>query len=168
MYDFHKDIYRWRELLPLDMVSNEKIEPNIFKDALKIIQSGHLKITNKLNELFGKKYIAEFTKESAQFKQEKVDKDKSNVISIEAVKAEEYVNTATDFLQNKAGQLENTKKHTLEITMDSNNDVHSMNCSCIEYQKTHLKKGPCVHIIALLKEIYRQEFKKSEEENGNR
>ena len=67
-----------------------------------------------------------------------------------------------------SGQLENTKKHTLEITMDSNNDVHSMNCSCIEYQKTHLKKGPCVHIIALLKEIYRQEFKKSEEENGNR
>lgn len=168
MYDFHKDIYRWRELFPLDMVSKEKIEPKIFKDALKIIQSGQLKITNKLNELFGKKYIAEFTKESAQFKQEKVDKDKSNVISIGAVKAEEHVNTATDFLQNWAGQSENTKKHTLEITMDSNNDVHSMNCSCIEYQKTHLKKGPCVHIIALLKEIYRQEFKNSEEENGNR
>ena len=43
-----------------------------------------------------------------------------------------------------------------------------MNCSCIEYQKTHLKKGPCVHIIALLKEIYRQESNISEEDNGNR
>ena len=165
MYDFHKDIYRWRELFPLDMVSKEKIEPKIFKDALKIIQSGQLTITNQLNEIFGKRYIAEVSKKSAQSTQEKTDKNKSNVISIDTVKAEEYV---TDFIQNKLEQAENTKKHTLEITLDSNNDVHSMNCSCIEYQKTHLKKGPCVHIIALLKEIYRQESNNSEKDNGNR
>ena len=54
MYDFHKVIYRWRELFPLDMVSKEKIEPKIFKDALKISQSGQLTITNQTNEVFGK------------------------------------------------------------------------------------------------------------------
>lgn len=167
MYDFHKDIYRWRELFPLEMVSKEKIEPKIFKDALKIIQSGQLTITNQLNELFGKKYIAEVTKESVQSTKEKTDKNKSNVISIDNSKTPEYV-FATDFLQIKQKKAENTIKHKLEITLDSNNDVHSMNCSCIEYQKTHLKKGPCVHIIALLKEIYRQESKNSGEDNGNR
>ena len=168
MYDFHKDIYRWRELFPLDMVSKEKIEPKIFKDALKIIQSGQLTITNQTNEVFGKKYIAEVTNESAKPSQKETNENIPNVISIDTVKAEEYVNTATDFLQNKVEQAKNPKKHTLEITLDSNNDVHSMNCSCIEYQKTHLKKGPCVHIIALLKEIYRQESNNSEEDNGNR
>lgn len=168
MYDFHKDIYRWRELFPLDMVSKEKIEPKIFKDALKIIQSGQLTITNQTNELFGKKYIAEVTNESAKPKQKETNENKPNVISIDTVKAAEYVNTATDFLQNKVEQAKNPKKHTLEITLDSNNDVHSMDCSCIEYQKTHLKKGPCVHIIALLKEIYRQESNNSHEDNGNR
>ena len=168
MYDFHKDIYRWRELFPLDMVSKEQIEPKIFKDALKIIQSGQLTITNQTNELFGKKYIAEVTNESAKPKQKETNENKPNVISIDTVKAAEYVNTATDFLQNKVEQAKNPKKHTLEITLDSNNDVHSMDCSCIEYQKTHLKKGPCVHIIALLKEIYRQESNNSHEDNGNR
>jgi len=168
MYDFHKDIYRWRELFPLDMVSKEKIEPKIFKDALKIIQSGQLLITNQTNELFGKKYIAEVTNESAKPKQKETNENKPKVISIDTVKAAEYVNTATDFLQNKVEQAKNLKKHTPEITLDSNNDVHSMNCSCVEYQKTHLKKGPCVHIIALLKEIYRQESNNSEEDNGNR
>lgn len=168
MYDFHKDIYRWRELFPLDMVSKEQIEPKIFKDALKIIQSGQLTITNQTNELFGKKYIAEVTNESAQAEQKETNENKPNVISIGTVKAAEYVNTTTDFLQNKVEQVKSPKKHTLEIALDSNNDVHSMNCSCIEYQKTHLKKGPCVHIIALLKEIYRQESNNSEEDNGNR
>ena len=168
MYDFHKDIYRWRELFPLDMVSKEQIEPKIFKDALKIIQSGQLTITNQTNEVFGKKYIAEVTNESAQPEQKETNENKPTVISIGTVKAAEYVNTATDFLQNKVEQSKSPKKHTLEITLDSNNDVHSMNCSCIEYQKTHLKKGPCVHIIALLKEIYRQESNNSEEDNGNR
>ena len=131
MYDFHKDIYRWRELFPLDMVSKEKIEPKIFKDALKIIQSGQLTITNQTNEVFGKKYIAEVTNESAKPSQKETNENIPNVISIDTVKAEEYVNTATDFLQNKVEQAKNPKKHTLEITLDSNNDVHSMNCSCI-------------------------------------
>ena len=73
MYDFHKDIYRWRELFPLDMVSKEQIEPKIFKDALKIIQSGQLTITNQTNELFGKKYIAEVTNESPQPEQKETN-----------------------------------------------------------------------------------------------
>ena len=60
------------------------------------------------------------------------------------------------------------EKHKLEIMLDTNNDVRSMNCSCIEYQKTHLKKGPCVHIIALLKEIYRQESNYSGEVDESR
>lgn len=171
MYDFHKDIYRWRELFPLDMVSKEMVEPKIFKDASAIIQSGQLTITNQINELFGKKYIAEVAKESVQSTQEtqeEIVKSQSNVISIDAVKAADHVNTATDFFQNKEKRAECTKKHTLEVMLDSNNDIHSMNCNCIEYQKTHLTKGPCVHIIALLKEIYRQEFNHDGEDNGNR
>lgn len=171
MYDFHKDIYRWRELFPLDMVSKEKVEPKIFKDALKIIQSGQLTITNQISELFGKKYIAEVSKESAQSTQETLKesvKNKSNVISIGAVKAADYIQTSTDFLQNKIERAGGIKKHSLEIMLDTNNDVHSMNCSCIEYQKTHLKKGPCVHIIALLKEIYRQESNYSGEADESR
>ena len=46
---------------------------------------------------YSKKYIAEVTNESAKPSQKETNENIPNVISIDTVKAEEYVNTATDF-----------------------------------------------------------------------
>ena len=121
MYDFHKDIFRWRELFPLEMISKEKVEPKIIKKALKIINNGQLTITNRTNDFFENKYTAEVTVPSKKAKQ---------------------------------GTKEN--KYQLEVELDEDNNPKKMNCSCVEFQKTHLKKGACCHIVALLKKIYEE------------
>jgi len=121
MYDFHKDIFRWRELFPLEMISKEKVEPKIIKDAMKIINGGHLSITSRINDFFENKYTAEVTLPNKK----------------------EHQNTES-------------RKHLLEVELDGDNNPKKMLCSCIEYQKTHLKKGACSHIVALLKEIYQE------------
>ena len=42
------------------------------------------------------------------------------------------------------------------MELDEDNNPNKMNCSCVEFQKTHLKKGACCHIVALLKKIYEE------------
>ena len=39
----------------------------------------------------------------------------------------------------------------MELNFDKDGRVQKMNCSCIEFKKTSLKKGPCSHLIALMK-----------------
>ena len=39
----------------------------------------------------------------------------------------------------------------MELNFDMDGRVQKMNCSCIEFKKTSLKKGPCSHLIALMK-----------------
>ena len=105
MYDFHKKIYRWRELFEFtSRKSNQKTNKNLIK-AQKIISSGKLQgryteVSEKGKKLFGS-YMG-------------------------------------------------TKKESMWVEFDLDGRAVKSECSCYEYKKTKLSKGPCAHLIALI------------------
>ena len=109
MFDFHKKIYRWRELFPEELIPKDLKEDPKIKNALKILEANKLNITEKTKNDQGLHVKAMIQKPKAQ-----------------------------DFFD-------------LELNFDKDGRAVKMNCSCIEFKKTSLKKGPCSHLIALMK-----------------
>jgi len=128
MFDFHKKIYRWRELFPKDLIPKDLSENPTITKALKILESNKLKIKEKTKNEQGLYVKASLPK-----------KNKDVVVNI-ADKTYLHKPKSRDFFD-------------MELNFDKDGRVQKMNCSCIEFKKTSLKKGPCSHLIALMKTV---------------
>ena len=116
MYDFHKKIYRWRELFPADFIPPSKTENPRLKKALKLIEQEKIAILNRTSEAEGVCVNGHTLQKSPQ---------------------------------------------TISIRFDVDGRAIKSKCSCYEFKKTGLSKGPCEHLIALMK------LNELEEENKN-
>ena len=116
MYDFHKKIYRWRELFPADFIPPSKTENPRLKKALKLIDQEKIAILNRTSEAEGVCVNGHTLQKSPQ---------------------------------------------TISIRFDVDGRAIKSKCSCYEFKKTGLSKGPCEHLIALMK------LNELEEENEN-
>ena len=116
MYDFHKKIYRWRELFPADFIPPSKTENPRLKKALKLIEQEKIAILNRTSEAEGVCVDGHTLQKSPQ---------------------------------------------TISIRFDVDGRAIKSKCSCYEFKKTGLSKGPCEHLIALMK------LNELEEENKN-
>ena len=126
MFDFHKKMYRWRELFPEKLIPKDLKESPKIKNALKILAANKLNITEKTKNDQGLYVKAVIPK-----------KNKETVVSILDSKFPPKPR-AQDFFH-------------MELNFDKDGRAIKMNCSCIEFKKTSLKKGPCSHLIALMK-----------------
>jgi len=126
MFDFHKKIYRWRELFPEDLIPKDLSENPTITKALKILESNQLKIKENIKNEQGLYVKASLPK-----------KNKDVVVNIADKKYLHKPKSIDCF--------------DMELNFDMDGRVQKMNCSCIEFKKTSLKKGPCSHLIALMK-----------------
>ena len=126
MFDFHKKIYRWRELFPEDLIPKDLNENPTITKALKILESNKLKIWEKTKNEQGLYVMASLPK-----------KNKDVVVNI-----------ADKTYLHKPKSIDH---FYMELNFDADGRVQKMNCSCIEFKKTSLRKGPCSHLIALMK-----------------
>ena len=107
MFDFHNNIYRWRELFPSHLIPKNEEENDTLKKAKLLIKTNNLAILDK--------------------------KETEKGISFRAT---------------KGGGKKNTE---MTLTLNPDGRAIDMNCSCYVYQRTKLRKGPCHHLIALMK-----------------
>lgn len=134
MFDFHKKFYRWRELFPENLIPKDMKENPAIKKAIKILKADEMTIEqkNKNSEgsLFIKGSINKIKKEDVTFLRDKESPDKS----------------------------EGKDSFDMELTFDPDGRATKMNCSCIEFTRTSMKKGPCSHLIALMKKSQKDEL----------
>ena len=102
------------------------LRSNDLKNALKILAANKLNITERTKNDQGLYVKAVIPK-----------KNKETVVSILDSKFPPKPR-AQDFFD-------------MELNFDKDGRAIKMNCSCIEFKKTSLKKGPCSHLIALMK-----------------
>ncbi|MBI80391.1 MAG: hypothetical protein CMD85_00030 [Gammaproteobacteria bacterium] len=106
MYDFHKNIYRWRELFPADFIPPNKTDNPRLKKALKLIDQDQIAISDRTSGAEG--------------------------VCIE-------------------GRTLQKTSQKVSIKFDIDGRAVKSECSCYEFKKTGLSKGPCEHLIALMK-----------------
>tara|TARA_B100000029_G_scaffold303985_1_gene296817 strand:- start:1192 stop:2919 length:1728 start_codon:yes stop_codon:yes gene_type:complete len=134
MFDFHKKFYRWRELFPENLIPKDVEENPAIKKAIKILKADEMTIEqknkNSEGDLFIKGSINKNTKENDVFLR------------------------STDI----PDKLEGKDSFDMEITFDQDGRAIQMNCSCVEFTKTSMQKGPCSHLIALMKKSRKDEL----------
>ena len=120
MFDFHKQIYRWRELFPEALMPKvEERNPRMEK-AQELLKSNRIQIDTKEN--------------------------KNNGLSVRGFVSAEVL--APHPVPNLSGN-----QHNMQLDFNLDGRVVDMECTCYEFKKTSLRKGPCHHLIALMQHI---------------
>ena len=104
MFDFHKHIYRWRELFPAQLLPKMEEENDTIKKAKQLLETHQINLVEQHETEQGRTF--------------------------------------------KGKAINNTE---MNLTFNADGRAVKMNCSCYEFKKTKLRKGPCHHLIALMK-----------------
>ena len=135
MFDFHKQIYRWRELFPEALMPKvEQRSPRIEK-AQELLKSNRIRIDTKENKNDGLSVRGCVS---------------NQVLAPHSVSSFSSSSSALeDFLNSDSSR----KRHSMQLDFNLDGRVVDMECTCYEFKKTSLRKGPCHHLIALMQYI---------------
>lgn len=119
MFDAFGGFYRWRKLLPPGAETASGPPDSRLAYAKRIVAAGGVKWQKAAEDEFRKDESGETTRLNAQI---------SGV--------------------NKAGSTRGERKFDVLIDVNADGRVSFAQCSCSEFRRDKLKKGPCAHILA--------------------